>query len=257
MQEYELLKYKIGEEKFYAIDQYIKTQNNYSKYEEEMEQIIDLPYDHWLIEKENIKEQYNVILAQDVLDNVELWEKYDEWYNEEYLHRKIDIVNVWETYKDFRCKVIISLNDFEIAKTTISFNEDTLAFLQDDSLEIEKNFINIVLKNKIYSKFDKYLELPKISSCSLLLKEIYDNVCHSDINVKQISKNHKNVFNMDKYSDSDINVLKDEIKKYNLEKVIVINDEEHKITGYEDLETKFNDDRNLNIFFTKDTSFEI
>lgn len=41
MQEYELLKYKIGEEKFYAIDQYIKTQNNYSKYEEEMEQIID------------------------------------------------------------------------------------------------------------------------------------------------------------------------------------------------------------------------
>ena len=39
--------------------------------------------------------------------------------------------------------------------------------------------------------------------------------------------------------------LKEEIKKYNLEDVITLNNYEYKVIGWGDLETRFNDDRNI------------
>ena len=55
------------------------------------------------------------------------------------------------------------------------------------------------------------------------------------------------------YSENDLDTLRDEIKKYELEAVIEVDAGEYKIIGYEDLETRFNDDRNLN----KNNTFEI
>ena len=40
-------------------------------------------------------------------------------------------------------------------------------------------------------------------------------------------------------------LTKEEIKKYNLEDVITLNNYEYKVIGWGDLETRFNDDRNI------------
>lgn len=51
---------------------------------------------------------------------------------------------------------------------------------------------------------------------------------------------YENLFN-----EIDIIKLKEEIKKYNLEDVITLNNYEYKVIGWGDLETRFNDDRNI------------
>lgn len=47
------------------------------------------------------------------------------------------------------------------------------------------------------------------------------------------------------FNEIDIIKLKEEIKKYNLEDVITLNNYEYKVIGWGDLETRFNDDRNI------------
>ena len=49
----------------------------------------------------------------------------------------------------------------------------------------------------------------------------------------------------DKYSEKDIEKLKQEITKYKLDELISLNEGEYKIVGYGNLETCFNDDRKL------------
>lgn len=78
-------------------------------------------------------------------------------------------------------------------------------------------------------------------------KEIYDSVCESDATMCHISDEDWNDYYIDNYSDNDIEVLKEEIKKYGLDEVIGIDDGEYKIVGYGDLETRFNDDRKLEL----------
>ena len=56
----------------------------------------------------------------------------------------------------------------------------------------------------------------------------------------------------DKFNESDIQMLKDEIEKFNLKDSIELDNSEYKIVGYSRLETEFNDDRYLNI----DNSYE-
>ena len=53
-------------------------------------------------------------------------------------------------------------------------------------------------------------------------------------------------FYADRYTDKDIEKLKSEVKKYELDDVITFDDTGYKIVGWGDLETRFNDDRNLN-----------
>ena len=52
-------------------------------------------------------------------------------------------------------------------------------------------------------------------------------------------------------------VLQDEVKKYGLEEIVEIDTGEYKIVGYGDLETRFNDDRNINKSLKEDANFEI
>ena len=60
-----------------------------------------------------------------------------------------------------------------------------------------------------------------------------------------ITKTDWEKFYSDDFSNKDFENLKKEIKKYHLEDVIGINDCEYMIVGYGDLETRFNDDRNI------------
>ena len=110
-----------------------------------------------------------------------------------------------------------------------------------------ETFIKKAFQTLIYDDFKSYLELPKISDCSKLLQEIYDNVCESDATMCHISDEDWNDYYSDNYSDNDIEVLKEEIKKYGLSEVIGIGDDDYKIVGYGDLETRFNDDRKLEL----------
>ena len=47
------------------------------------------------------------------------------------------------------------------------------------------------------------------------------------------------------YTDKDLEILNNEIKKYELDEVIEIDTGEYAIVGYGDLETRFIDDRNV------------
>ena len=48
-----------------------------------------------------------------------------------------------------------------------------------------------------------------------------------------------------RYTEKDVDCLKNEIKQYNLKSVLETDNGEYKILGYADLATSFNDDRKL------------
>lgn len=107
------------------------------------------------------------------------------------------------------------------------------------SNEVEK-CLNLLLIEHDGIEF-KY---PKVSEISQLLKYVYDSVCESESNMCHIDYNDwidiKEEYN---FKEEDIYTLKEEVKKYNLDDLITIEDNEYKIVGYGCLQTMFNDDR--------------
>ena len=74
----------------------------------------------------------------------------------------------------------------------------------------------------VASDFDKYSNLPKISNCSKLLIDIYDNVVSSDASMCHIDNEDWKYYLEEGYTEKDILDLAKEIKKNNLEDVIEI-----------------------------------
>lgn len=262
LQEYEMIRNGIGHDKFDSIDEYLSIlcpEEQYEKYEKELQTINKLPYEKWVEKKKELEAKYNIVYLSDILYKPEYWEKYEEWYNENHLHRKVDIVDTWKSdYDDIRCNALLYENDKEIANIIASYDETDLRYsIGDEDSEMNEDFVKRAFKNLIYYEFDKYLELPKISECSDLLQEIYDCVCESDATMCHISNEDWDDYYIDKYIDNDLVVLQDEIKKYGLEEIIEIDTGEYKIVGYGDLETRFNDDRNINKSLKEDVDFEI
>ena len=101
------------------------------------------------------------------------------------------------------------------------------------------------VRTAILDDFDKYMKLPKISECSKLLQEIYDDVCEADSSMCHITNEDWNEFYKDNFTEKDIDNLKKEVKELGLQEVITFDDAEYKIVGWGDLETRFNDDRYL------------
>lgn len=169
--------------------------------------------------------------------------------NAELLNNSIKILGIWVTdYDDMRCNAILIQDDKEVANIIASYDEcDLRHSIGNKDSEMNEEFVKRAFQTLIYDDLKSYLELPKISNCSKLLQEIYDNVCESDATMCHISDEDWNDYYIEKYSDSDIEILKEEIKKYGLDEVIGINDSEYKIVGYGDLETRFNDDRKLEL----------
>ena len=116
-----------------------------------------------------------------------------------------------------------------------------------DNKNIQKTqkFFNNAFKTLIYDNFNQYLKLPKLSSCTKLLQEIYDSVCESDATMCHITEEDWIEDYSDRFNDNDLKKLKMEVEKYGLQEVITFNDGEYKILGYGDLETRFNDDRDF------------
>ncbi len=256
LQDYERIRESIGYEKFDAIDEYLKEickQENIDKYYKEVNKI-DASISNYNDEMIKLKSKYNVIFLDDVLYKNNEWENFNIWYSEKYLHNKIEILDVWTTDNDddIRCNAILSKNGKRVANIIVDSDEPELRYLigNKDS-DMNEEFVRKAFKSMINNDFDFYLDLPKISDVSKLLKEIYDIVCESDSDMCYITEEDWNDDYSDVYTDEDFENLKLEIKKLGLENVISINDGEYKILGYTDLQTKFNDNRNLRNYIIK------
>lgn len=252
LQKYKDIRDLIGHEKYDMIENYLSlicNHKNMDKYFEEINKVGTLLSNRWNEERDKLKEKYGVLLLDDVLYKEGEWEKYESWYNEKYLHRNIEILSTWTTdYDDIRCNAILYQGEKEVANIIASYDETDIRYsIGDKDSKMNEEFVNRSFKNLIYSNFDSYLQLPKISECSKLLQNIYDNVCESDATMCHITDEDWNDFYVEDYTDKDFKILELEVEKFGLQDVIGINDGEYKIIGYGDLEMRFNDDRNLSI----------
>ena len=166
----------------------------------------------------------------------------------ELLNNSIKISETWLTdYGDMRCNAIIIQDNKEVANIIASYDECDLRYsIGNKDSQMNQEFIKKAFQTLIYLNLKSYLELPKVSDCSKLLQEIYDNVCESDATMCHITDEDWQDFYADKYTNDDIEKLKREVKKYKLDDVITFDDAGYKIVGWGDLETQFNDDRYLN-----------
>lgn len=86
--------------------------------------------------------------------------------------------------------------------------------------------------------------MPKVSELSPLLTCVFDWVCESETNMCHITQDdwlYLQEYNG--YTEDDIDLLIEEIKKYNLDDYITIGADGYKICGYGCLQCCFNDDR--------------
>lgn len=149
----------------------------------------------------------------------------------------VKILNLWlSDYGDIRCNASISLNGKEKSNFITSFDRD----YYPDWKNSQNDY-----KEEIKDEWEKYLHLPKLSKCSKLLQEIYDNVCQSEATMCHITNEDWKEFYAYRFTNKDINKLKEEVKKYQLDDVITFDNAEYKIIGWGNLETSFNDDRKL------------
>lgn len=219
LQEYETIKKEIGEEKWDSVDTYIVN------YHPEL--------------------SFNKIIY-----NPKNWMNFEKWYYRNIKLLSVKVDSFWKSdYEDIRGYVRISKGNKDYGYCTVSFDEEEFEKLSGKNKEesfTEKEMKDII-EILVARNFDNYIKLPKISECSKLLQSIYDDVCTSDSSMCHITEDDWQEFYEDEYTDKDVKILKVEVKKYNLEDVITFGDCEYKIIGWSDLETRFIDDRMLNL----------
>ena len=210
LQEYEQIRREMGEKKYDSIEKYLETHPD--------------------------------ILLSDVLYKPEHYINFDKWYNWKILNRKVRINSIYETsFDDVRCDAVLYQNDKAIANIIASYDANEINFRCNNDPNLAKEALRV----SILDDFDKYIELPKISKCSKLLQDIYDDVCQSDSSMCHISEEDWNEFYKEDFTEKDIDNLKKEVKELGLHEVVTFDDGEYKIIGWGDLETRFNDDRYL------------
>lgn len=211
LQEYEQIRREMGEKKYDSIETYLNTH----------------PSD---------------LLLSDILYKPEHYIDFDKWYNWKFLNRTVKVNSIYETsFDDVRCDAILCINKKPVANIIASYLADELNFRCNNDPNLAKEAV----RTAILDDFDKYMELPKISKCSKLLQEVYDDVCESDASMCHITQDDWNEFYKDNFTEKDIENLKKEVKELGLQEVITFDDAEYKIVGWGDLETRFNDDRYL------------
>ncbi len=238
LQEYEQIKKLIGNEKYDAIEIYLNIINSTENVDKMFEEFNKLSFesDGWVEKQKELKNKHNVILLSDVIYNEEEWKKFNNWYNVEFTHNNVKILNVWKSdFGDMRCNALLYKNSKLIANIIVKSD------LKEKNIFIVEN----KMKSLIYKNFEKYCNLPKLSKCSKLMEEIYDTVCNSDSSMCYITDEDWYNDYADRFNSKDIEKLKEEVKKYKLDNIITFNEDEYKILGYGDLAVSFNDDRNI------------
>ena len=91
--------------------------------------------------------------------------------------------------------------------------------------------------------FEKYEALPDITDVSDLLREIYDTVKNTDCSMCFITYDDWKECFAEDFTKEDLERLKDEVKQYKLEDIVIFDQDDCLITGYADLEKVFMDNR--------------
>lgn len=161
-----------------------------------------------------------------------------------------DILNYWNDQDDLYVNYIVKDNVTERKANAIDYyNTSDLSVNYNIATprQIEKSLLELINKNN-----GKEIELPKVSKLSPLLKYVYDFVCSSESNMCHIDNNDwQELQEEENYSLKDINKLKEEIIKYNLDDYISIDEGNYKIIGYGMLQTCFNDDREKEVEYER------
>ena len=161
-------------------------------------------------------------------------------YSKKHKYRKVEILEILDRdLGDVRCEAILYQNKKAVAHVIASFDTKTVDELNKNN-NIEDTVGILMCQN-----FNKYINLPKISKCSKLLKEVYDETCISESSMCFVDYDDWKESFANKYTKKDIEYLKKEISRYNLESIIEIDNGEFKILCYADLATAFNDDRKI------------
>lgn len=252
LQEYEYIEKAVGYRKFSMIEKYINEKCSKEKldsYEQELAKINGLNFYDWLDKREQLAKKYGVMFYSDILYNRAEWENFEKWYNAKNNNIEVEILNTWIVdYDNMKCNAIIKKNGNEVANIITDYETADIreAFGYYNDRELDDEFIKSAFEELILCDLDSFLNLPKVSECSKLLQSIYDDVSTSEYSMCHITDDEWEESYADEYTDEDIENLELEIKKFGLDYVLETNDGEYKIVGYSDLDTMFNDDRNLN-----------
>ena len=153
-----------------------------------------------------------------------------------------NLLNYWNDQDDLYVNYVVEdLETNEKANVIDYYNTSDIGCdYNTSSMEVIENALYRLIEKNNGLEFN----MPKVSELSPLLKYVYDRVCESESNMCHIDYNDWEELKEDyDFIDEDINTLNNEIKKYNLEDLITVDDGENKICGYGCLQTMFNDDR--------------
>ena len=155
---------------------------------------------------------------------------------------KYKLLNYWNDQDDLYVNYEVeNLEDYSIANVINYYNTSDIGCNYNTASEEEiENCLYKLIEDNNGLEFN----MPKVSNLSPLLKYIYDQVCENESNMCHIDYNDWEELKEDyDFLEEDIATLNNEIKEYNLDDLITLDDGEYKICGYGCLQTMFNDDR--------------
>lgn len=171
----------------------------------------------------------------------ELADKYNNNFEKNKNSFKYEILNYWNDSDDLYVNYAVSNDEKLLKANAISYYNvsDIGCDYNNSSSEVIENCLLELIKQNNGCELD----LPKVSELSSLLKYVYSFVCESESNMCHITDDDWNeLVDEYEYTEEDFEDLKKEIKKYNLEDYITIEEDEYKICAYGGIQCCFNDD---------------
>ena len=158
----------------------------------------------------------------------------------------VNVKGIWETdFKDIQAYIETDKGNF-VASYEDNMLSNILGIYTDDLYDLigKNDFDRLkeVFKVLVLEEKESYFKLPKLSKCSNLLQELFETVLESDNGMFFYEYED---WENDGRTEEDLNILEKEIKKYGLQEVIEIKENNCIITCYSDLITRFIDDRGV------------
>lgn len=159
----------------------------------------------------------------------------------------VNVVYIWETdFKDIQAYIETDKGNF-VASYEDNMLSNILGIYTDDLYDLigKNDFDSLkeVFKVLVLEEKESYFKLPKLSKCSNLLQKLFETVLESDSGMFFYEYED---WQDDGRTEEELNILEKEIKKYGLQEVIGIKENDCIITCYSDLITRFIDDRGIN-----------
>ena len=152
-----------------------------------------------------------------------------------------EILNYWNDSDDLYVNYVVENNNGDKANVIDYYNTSDVGCDYNTSSDetIRECLLKLVERNNGLE-----VNMPKVSELSPLLTCVIDWVCESETNMCHITRDDWLYLQEDNgYTEDDIDLLIEEIKKYNLDDYITIGADGYKICGYGCLQCCFNDDR--------------